>query len=188
MTFLEILLLAVALAMDCFAVSIAAGVMMRKMQWNTMLRMTFLFGLFQAGMPFAGWLGSCFFCEQLMSVGSWVAFALLSLIGGKMIKDSFGDDEEEAHFNPRKLHTQFLLAVATSIDALAVGVSLVCLGYTRVPMLALPLWCIGLMSFALGLLGCALGVHFGHSIAKRLKPERFGGIVLIIIGLKILLF
>ena len=105
MTFLEILLLAVALAMDCFAVSIAAGVMMRKMQWNTMLRMTFLFGLFQAGMPFAGWLGSCFFCEQLMSVGSWVAFALLSLIGGKMIKDSFGDDEEEAHFNPRKLHT-----------------------------------------------------------------------------------
>ena len=128
---------------------------MRKMQWNTMLRMTFLFGLFQAGMPFAGWLGSCFFCEQLMSVGSWVAFALLSLIGGKMIKDSFGDDEEEAHFNPRKLHTQLLLAVATSIDALAVGVSLVCLGYTRVPMLALPLWCIGLMSFALGLLGCA---------------------------------
>ena len=182
MTFLEILLLAVALAMDCFAVSIAAGVMMRKMQWNTMLRMTFLFGLFQAGMPFAGWLGSCFFCEQLMSVGSWVAFALLSLIGGKMIKDSFGDDEEEAHFNPRKLHTQLLLAVATSIDALAVGVSL---AMTAVVSIWTAVALIGLTTFLLSGAGAWMGGVFGRKYEK--KAEIFGGVILILLGLKILL-
>lgn len=128
MSLLDIFLLAMALAMDCFTVSIVSGVIMRRYVMSVTLRMALLFGLFQALMPFAGWLATSRFSGYIESVDHWIAFALLAVLGVKMIKDSFGD-EEDAHFDPTKLSSQLLFSVATSIDALAVGISFACLGY-----------------------------------------------------------
>lgn len=185
MSLLDITFLALALAMDCFTVSIVSGVIIRKYVLSVILRMAFLFGLFQAMMPFIGWLGTSYFSHYLESVDHWIAFGLLAFLGGKMIKDSFGS-EEEAHFNPSKLTGQLLFAVATSIDALAVGISFACLGYKSVDQLAVPLAIIGVCSFVMSILGNVLGIVCGKSIVKRLKPELIGGIILLLIGFRIL--
>lgn len=185
MSLLDITFLALALAMDCFTVSIVSGVIIRKYVLSVILRIAFLFGLFQAMMPFIGWLGTSYFSHYLESVDHWIAFGLLAFLGGKMIKDSFGS-EEEAHFNPSKLTSQLLFAVATSIDALAVGISFACLGYKSVDQLAVPLAIIGVCSFVMSILGNVLGVVCGKSIVKRLKPELIGGIILLLIGFRIL--
>lgn len=185
MSLLDITFLALALAMDCFTVSIVSGVIIRKYVLSVILRMAILFGLFQAMMPFIGWLGTSYFSHYLESVDHWIAFGLLAFLGGKMIKDSFGS-EEEAHFNPSKLTSQLLFAVATSIDALAVGISFACLGYKSVDQLAVPLAIIGVCSFVMSILGNVLGVVCGKSIVKRLKPELIGGIILLMIGFRIL--
>lgn len=185
MSLLDITFLALALAMDCFTVSIVSGVIIRKYVLSVILRMAFLFGLFQAMMPFIGWLGTSYFSHYLESVDHWIAFGLLAFLGGKMIKDSFGS-EDEAHFKPSKLTSQLLFAVATSIDALAVGISFACLGYKSVDQLAVPLAIIGVCSFVMSILGNVLGVVCGKSIVKRLKPELIGGIILLLIGFRIL--
>lgn len=182
----DIWLLAVALAMDCFTVSIVSGVIVRRWLWAMILRMAFLFGLFQAMMPLIGWLGTNHFSEQLEAIDHWIAFGLLAFIGGKMIRESFGP-EEEKQFNPQNLKTQLLLAVATSIDALAIGISFACTGYNAVAQIVSPLCVIGLVSFLFSLFGYQLGVKFGKSIARKLKPELLGGIILITIGIKILI-
>ena len=187
MSLLDIIFLAIALAMDCFTVSIVCGVILREEQhfsWIT-YRLAFLFGFFQALMPLLGWLGISHFQSYMEAYDHWIAFGLLVFIGGKMIKESF-DDKEEAHFNPCRWRTQLLLAVATSIDALAVGISFACTGYDTLSQLPLPLFIIGLASFILSLIGYALGIRFGKIIARRLKPELFGGVILILIGIKIL--
>ena len=197
MSLLDIILLAIALAMDCFTVSIVCGVMeftVSKSSVNSklftvnniILRLAFLFGLFQALMPLLGWLGISFFRHYLEAVDHWIAFALLAFVGGKMIKESF-DDEEEQHFNPSRLRTQLLLAIATSIDALAIGISFACTGYNTLSLLTLPLWIIGISSFVLSLVGYYLGHRFGSIITRRLKPELFGGLILVFIGVKVLL-
>lgn len=185
MSLIDITFLALALAMDCFTVSIVSGVIIRKYILSIILRMAVLFGLFQAMMPFIGWLGTSYFSHYLESVDHWIAFGLLAFLGGKMIKDSFGS-EEEAHFNPSKLTSQLLFAVATSIDALAVGISFACLGYKSVDQLAVPLAIIGVCSFVMSILGNVLGVVCGKSIVKRLKPEFIGGVILLLIGFRIL--
>lgn len=185
MSLIDITFLALALAMDCFTVSIVSGVIIRKYILSIILRMAVLFGLFQAMMPFIGWLGTSYFSHYLESVDHWIAFGLLAFLGGKMIKDSFGS-EEEAHFNPSKLTSQLLFAVATSIDALAVGISFACLGYKSVDQLAVPLAIIGICPFVMSILGNVLGVVCGKSIVKRLKPELIGGIILLLIGFRIL--
>ncbi|WP_033147495.1 manganese efflux pump MntP family protein [Prevotella sp. P6B1] len=182
----DIWLLAVALAMDCFTVSIVSGVIVRRWLWAMILRMAFLFGLFQAMMPLIGWLGTNHFSEQLEAIDHWIAFGLLAFIGGKMIRESFGPEEEKL-FNPQNLKTQLLLAVATSIDALAIGISFACTGYNAVTQIISPLCVIGLVSFLFSLFGYQLGVKFGKSIARKLKPELLGGIILITIGIKILI-
>lgn len=203
MSFIEIILLAVALAMDCFTVSIVSGLITcmdkEKVVKPTLLleraggeaswlyRMAFLFGFFQALMPLLGWLGIIHFETYIEAYDHWIAFALLAFIGGKMIWESFGPEEEQ-HFNPRRLHTQLLLAVATSIDALAIGISFVCTGYTVLSQLTLPLIIIGLVSFLFSIMGYHLGRRFGKAITKRMKPELIGGLILIAIGLKIILF
>ena len=190
MSLIDIILLAVALAMDCLTVSIVSGVIEVKSEevkdekwW--IIRMAFLFGLFQAMMPLIGWLGISHFQAYMEAYDHWIAFTMLGFIGGRMVWESF-DSEEEQHFNPRKLRTQLLLAIATSIDALAVGISFACTGYTAVGQLTLPLIIIGVVSFLFSLIGYRLGARFGRSIAQRLKPELFGGIILIGIGVKIL--
>lgn len=187
----ELWLIAVALAMDCFTVSIVFGVLLRKIEWRTILVVAFLFGLFQAMMPLAGWFATNSFSSLIEDYDHWIAFGLLAFLGGRMIKESFSDDEEEEeaeskHINPRKLKTQLVFAVATSIDALAVGISFTCLGFNTISSLSLPLLVIGFVSFAFSIVGSLLGIRFGKGVEKRLKPELLGGIVLIIIGIRVL--
>ena len=193
MSILELWLLAVALAMDCFTVSIVFGVLLRKIEWRTILVVAFLFGLFQAMMPLAGWLATNSFSSLIEDYDHWIAFGLLAFLGGRMIKESFSDDEEEGeaeaeakHINTRKLKTQLVFAVATSIDALAVGISFTCLGFNTISSLSLPLLIIGFVSLAFSIVGSLLGIRFGKGVEKRLKPELLGGIVLIIIGVRVL--
>ena len=199
MNLLDIILLAVALAMDCFTVSIVSGVIDYG-DWHNdsseakirvpvpviYLRMAFLFGFFQAIMPLLGWLGISHFQAYMEAYDHWIAFGLLGFIGGKMIWESFGDEEDQ-HFNPNRLRTQLLLAVATSIDALAIGISFACTGFTELSQLTMPLLIIGIVSFLFSIFGYHLGRRFGKAITRRLKPELFGGIILVLIGLKILL-
>lgn len=185
MNLIDIFLLAVALAMDCFAVSIVSGVMVRRWLWRVSLSMGVLFGVFQALMPFLGWLGMKYFSQYISSFDHWIAFALLAFVGGKMVKESF-EPEEERTFNPCRLRTQLMLAVATSIDALAVGITFACTGFTQLPQLCLPLFVIGIVSTLLSLIGYSLGLSFGRIIEKRLRPELVGGIILIGIGIKVL--
>lgn len=186
MSVTEILFLAVALACDCFAISVASGFILRRFVTATVLRMSFLFGLFQAGMPFIGWTLTNSFSGYIERVDHWVAFALLAFIGGRMIRDSRKDDDTHT-FDPHLLLTQLLLAVATSIDALAVGVTFVCVGYDSLAALALPLSSIGIVSFIAGIAGTAIGIHFGKTFLRKVKPELFGGIILVCIGIRILL-
>ena len=191
MSLFDIILLAVALAMDCLTVSIVSGVITVKSEGTRsekwwIIRMAFLFGFFQALMPLLGWLGISYFQSYMEAYDHWIAFGLLAFIGVRMIKESFGPEEEQ-HFNPRRLRTQLLLAIATSIDALAIGISFACTGYNTLGQLTLPLIMIGVVSFLFSLIGYLLGARFGRSIAHRFKPEFLGGIILIGIGVKILL-
>ena len=182
----DLFLLSVALAMDCFTVSIVSGVILRRSVSAAVLRMAVLFGLFQAAMPLIGWLGIAYFSHYLEAVDHWIAFGLLTFVGGKMIKESF-EAEEHQSFNPLLLRTQLLLAVATSIDALAIGISMACIGYDHISQLTLPLLMIGVVSLLFSLIGYWFGVHFGRVIARRLKPELLGGFVLIFIAVKVLM-
>ncbi|MCR4994849.1 MAG: manganese efflux pump MntP family protein [Bacteroidales bacterium] len=184
MNIFEIILLAVALAMDCLTVSIVAGVlgMTGHLRW----RMAFFFGLFQALMPLIGWWGISMFSSYLEAVDHWIAFGLLALIGGNMLKESM-EPEDQQHFNADRLSTQLLLAIATSIDALAVGITFGCTGYDEVSKLTLPLVVIGLVSFIFSLAGYHLGHRFGAVITRRFKPELVGGLILIAIGVRILI-
>ena len=187
MSFLDILLMAVALAMDCFTVSIVSGIIMRQPKWRVILQMSVLFGLFQAFMPFLGWLATVHFAGYVEHIGHWVAFAMLAFIGGRMIWQCLHDEGDEQHFNPTLLSTQLLLAVATSIDALAVGVSFAMTGFGSLSSLAMPLAVIGIVSFVFALLGHGLGLRFGLAVSRKVKPELLGGLLLIAIGLKILI-
>ena len=192
MNSLDIWLLAVALAMDCFTVSSVSGVILSdrfrlfSKEGLGVFRMAFLFGLFQALMPLIGWFATSRFSEHLEAIDHWIAFALLAFIGGKMILESF-EEEKEPSFNPQQLKMQLVLAIATSIDALAVGISFACMGYHRLTQLTIPLFIIGIVSFLFSVLGYVLGARFGKSIARKLKPELLGGIILVVIGAKILM-
>ncbi|MBP6527666.1 MAG: manganese efflux pump [Prevotella sp.] len=183
---LDIWFLALALAMDCFAVSIASGIIVKKHIGKMMIRMAFLFGFFQAAMPLIGWFGVSTFTSYLENIDHWIAFGLLTFLGGRMIRESFLP-EEEKKIKPRKLKTQVVLAIATSIDALAVGISFACTGFSNLKMLVYPLFIIGFVSFVMSITGVLLGVKFGKPIAKKFKPELLGGIILIFIGIKVLL-
>ena len=182
---IENLLIALALAMDCFAVSVVCAVILRKKVGGVMLRLAFLFGFFQALMPLIGWLLTSRFSAQIEAYDHWIAFAMLALIGGKMIADSF-KKEEETSLNPDSWKTQLLLAVATSIDALAVGISYACTGYDTLGSLATPLLVIGLVSFLMSILGYLLGTRFGEAVNRKMRPELLGGIILLCIGVRIL--
>lgn len=183
---LETILIALALAMDCFAVSAVCGVIIRRFEGRVMLPIAFFFGLFQGLMPLIGWALTSSFSHYLEAVDHWIAFGMLAVIGGKMIADSFKAEEDKS-MNPRNLRTQLLLAVATSIDALAVGISYACTGYQTIASIAVPVVVIGIVSFMMSLLGFTVGVKFGEAVVKKLRPELLGGIILIGIGVKILI-
>ena len=188
LSFLDIARLSVALAMDCFTVSIVCGISCRRWMPRLMLQMSVLFGVFQALMPLIGWLGTSLFSQYLEAVDHWIAFGLLSFLGGRMIRESVSaGNNEEHHSIPSALTTQLLLAVATSIDALAIGISFACTGYKTVAQLSFPIVVIGVGSFLFSVLGNRLGIRFGIAIRRKLNPELFGGLVLIFIGIKVLL-
>lgn len=187
MTNLEIWLLAVGLAMDCFAVSIASGIILKRIRWRPMLVMAFFFGFFQALMPFLGWIGASMFSHLIESIDHWIAFAILAFLGGRMVRESFKDEECRHEYDPASLKVVLALAVATSIDALAVGVSFAFLGIKGISGILSPIGIIGFVSFALSMIGLIFGTRFGCGIARRLKAEMWGGIILIVIGTKILI-
>lgn len=184
---LEWLLIAVALAMDCLAVSVVIGVISRPQKQHSLrshLPTAFFFGLFQALMPLLGWLLTHRFSTLIRSVDHWIAFGMLAFIGGRMIYESF--HEESSSLNPSSLKTRLSLAVATSIDAAAVGISFACTGYNSVNQLIIPLLIIGFVSFLFALAGYVLGVRFGEIVNRKMRPELIGGLILIAIGIRIL--
>lgn len=184
---LEWLLIAVALAMDCLAVSVVIGVISRPQKLHSLrshLPTAFFFGLFQALMPLLGWLLTHRFSTLIRSVDHWIAFGMLAFIGGRMIYESF--HEESSSLNPSSLKTRLSLAVATSIDAAAVGISFACTGYNSVNQLIIPLLIIGFVSFLFALAGYVLGVRFGEIVNRKMRPELIGGLILIAIGIRIL--
>ena len=184
MTHLEIWLMALALAMDCFAVSIASGIIFGKTVWKPMLAIIFSFGFFQAFNTLAGFWGASHIYSLIESFDHWIAFGILAILGGRMILESFKSEEKKS-FNPNSYKVIFTLAIATSIDALAVGISFTCIGYTSATQLAYPLTAIGLVSSLMSAAGLYLGVKFGKRFAGKVRAELLGGIILIIIGIKI---
>lgn len=180
MNFLFMAGIAVALAMDAFAVSV--GVSLEKLARRQSIRLALHFGLFQLMMPIVGWLMGRSIVRCIEAVDHWVAFGLLFFIGGRMILESFKPQKSKHRdsSDPTKGLSLFMLSIATSIDALTVGLSLGVLG---VPIL-LPALVIGLVTFSLSILGTLMGPLLGRAIGKR--AELIGGAVLIIIGIKIL--
>lgn len=186
MTGAEIWILAIGLAMDCFAVSIASGITLKRVLWRPMLTMAIAFGLFQALMPLIGWMFASTFSHLIESVDHWIAFAILVLLGGRMACESFKNDENKQPINPNNLKVTLTMAVATSIDALAVGVSFAFLGINEYSTILPSIAIIGFVSLALSLAGLLCGILCGCH-AEKLKAEFWGGIILILIGTKILI-
>lgn len=183
MSSLEIWLLAISLAMDCFTVSITSGIIMRRVCWRTILVMAFFFGLFQAMMPLIGWFGASRFYHLIESFDHWIAFGLLAFLGVRMIKEGLGD-ADKCCFDPTLLKVVLTLAVATSIDALAVGISFACTGMETFTSILSPILIIGVVSLIMSVIGSLIGVYFGKHV--NLRAELLGGIILIAIGVKIL--
>jgi putative Mn2+ efflux pump MntP len=182
MAFVLILGIAVALAMDCFAVTLGMACGTKGLTMKQAVRMAAFFGGFQFVMPVAGWLAGDKLLGFIKSFDHWVAFGLLALIGGRMIYESFGLNEEEKACRPDQTQGTRLvvLSLATSIDALAVGLSL---GVIRTSILY-PAAVIGVTSFVLTIVGAKLGPVAGRLAGRR--AELFGGLILIGIGVKIL--
>lgn len=179
MGIIELFLIAVGLSMDAFAVSICKGLSMPKMKWKNALLAGLYFGGFQALMPLIGYVLGVQFKDIIISIDHWIAFILLAIIGGNMIKESMGD--EESLDDSFDVKTMILLAIATSIDALAVGVTFAFLNVEIVPAIMF----IGCITFCFGVCGIKIGNVFGSRFKS--KAEFVGGIILILIGTKILL-
>ncbi len=176
---LTLLLISFGLSMDAFAVSVSCGICGRPKKWSLIARVGLYFGGFQALMPVLGWLAGTRLKGPISSVDHWVAFGLLALIGVKMIHESFTIGARR--FDPRRHKVLLTLAVATSIDALAVGLSFALLdGGILIPALT-----IGMVTFCVSCLGVMIGDRVGSTFEKA--AEILGGIILIGIGLKILL-
>ena len=182
MSFIELLLIAVGVSMDAFSVSICKGLTTKRFSLRMAVICGLWFGTFQAIMPVVGYFLGSQFARFIESVDHWIAFGLLFLIGVNMIREAVWGKKEEGKDNGSlDFKTMFLLAIATSIDALAVGVSFACI--------QVELWSsvvvIGLTTFVFSVMGVKIGNVFGTKFKKN--AEVFGGIILILIGLKILL-
>lgn len=179
MNLFELFILAVALSMDAFAVSICKGLSMKKMRWKNALLAGLYFGGFQAAMPLIGYFLGVQFKDLIESVDHWIAFVLLAFIGISMIKESREPSEEMNDSFAFK--TMLILAVATSIDALAVGVSFAFLSVDIIPAVLL----IGIITFTFSFAGIKIGNVFGSKYKST--AELAGGVILVLIGFKILL-
>ena len=189
MGLIEIIFIGIGLAMDAFAVSVCKGLSMKKINWKNAIIIAIYFGIFQALMPVVGYFLGTAFSSIVESVDHWIAFILLAAIGGNMIKESTDDEVEKRNDNV-DFRTMIVLAIATSIDALAVGTSIdalavgVTFAFFKVNLI-LAIVLIGIITFALSILGVIIGNKFGDKLQN--KAELTGGIILILIGLKILL-
>ena len=182
--FIELFLIGVGLSMDAFAVSICKGLAMEKVNKKQAVVIGLYFGGFQALMPLIGWFLGVRFQKYITSIDHWIAFTLLVFIGGKMIWETVRDPDvqEIPEKDPPLKHKEMLLlAIATSIDALAVGITFAFLDTPIIEAIAI----IGCTTFALSILGVVVGNFFGARYKK--KAEIAGGVILILIGLKILL-
>lgn len=185
MSFLEFVLIGIGLAMDAFAVSVSKGLSMRTLNWKAGLIIALSFGIFQSGMPLLGWLIAVRFEHFISAVDHWIAFVLLSAIGIKAIVEAVKDmkqkEPKEEEEYALKWGELLLLSVATSIDALAVGISFAALNVNIWSAISI----IGVITFVLSFAGVAIGNRFGARFKS--KAEIAGGIILILIGIKILL-
>lgn len=189
MGFLELFLLAVGLSMDAFAVSVCKGLAMQKVTFRSAAICGVWFGGFQALMPFIGYLLGAGFEMYINAVASWIAFVLLALIGGNMIREALSKEEENASA-ALDVKTMFLMAVATSIDALAVGITFACvpveiMAASQLMNTVVAVCLIGLTTFTISCIGVKAGSVFGARYKS--KAEFVGGAILILIGVKILL-
>jgi putative Mn2+ efflux pump MntP len=181
MALFTIIVIALGLAMDAFAVSIVSGAAYKQLKIKHALRIALFFGGFQAIMPLIGYLAGLSIKTYIISYDHWVAFGLLSAVGGKMIYESFKIKTAEENLNPSNILILLVLSVATSIDALAIGITL---SFLRVS-LAAAVSIIGLVTFVLSYLGVFIGKRFGHFFENKI--EAIGGLILIGLGLKILI-
>lgn len=179
MGLIELFLMAVGLSMDAFAVSVCKGLAMKKCTWAKAGIVGLYFGVFQAGMPVIGYLLGSQFKEVITSIDHWIAFILLGLIGASMIKEAFGEEDCEAD-DSLDVKTMLTLAVATSIDALAVGITFAFLQVEIVPAVSF----IGMTTFILSAAGVRIGNVFGSRWQKGAQIA--GGLILICLGVKIL--
>ena len=181
MDMLLIVLIALGLAMDSFAVSITSGLAIKEMKISKALRVGILFGTFHALMPVFGWLAGLSVANLIAAIDHWVAFALLAIIGSKMIVESVGHKSREKPRDPMNVYLLLTLAVATSIDVFAVGITFALLDVS----ILTPIIIIGVVTFSMSFLGVYLGNRIGHLFERRI--EIVGGLILVLIGLRILI-
>ena len=177
---LEILLISIGLAMDAFAVSICKGLSLKTMSWKKAIIVGLYFGFFQALMPLIGYFLGATFESVVTKVDHWIAFILLGIIGINMLKEAFGNDEENQN-DKVDFKTMIMLAIATSIDALAVGITF---AFLKVNMVIATIM-IGIVTFGICVIGVKIGNKFGDKYER--KAEVVGGLILIFMGIKILL-
>jgi putative Mn2+ efflux pump MntP len=180
MEILTIFLIAIGLSFDTFAVSISSGLVLRKIDFFNATKIAITLALFQAAMPVIGWLAGSGIKNYAESVDHWIAFGILALLGGKMIYESFNADPEDRSFNPLDIRVLIGMAIATSIDALIVGFSFALLNYKIVISIGI----IGAVTYIVAMLGMLFGKKIGAQMGRRM--EILGGVMLILIGLKIL--
>lgn len=180
MGILEIFLIGVGLSMDAFAVSVCKGLSMKKLDWKKAIIIALYFGVFQAIMPVIGYLLGTTFESLVTQIDHWIAFILLVIIGANMIKGALGKESENSN-DKVDFKTMIVLAIATSIDALAIGITF---AFFKTKLLS-SVSIIGVITFVLSLVGVKIGNKFGDKYEK--KAEFLGGVILILIGVKILI-
>lgn len=181
MSIIEIVLIGIGLAMDAFAVSICKGLAMRKMNYRQAIIIAGFFGVFQALMPALGYLLGTTFANKIAVIDHWIAFILLAAIGLNMIKESCEKEESEIEDEGLKFGNLIMLAIATSIDALAVGITFAFFDVSLVTSISI----IGIITFIICIIGVKVGNVFGEKYKN--KAEFAGGLILILMGTKILI-
>lgn len=181
MDLISIFLIAIGLSFDSFAVSVSSGLILRKIVFRDAVKIAFSLAFFQGMMPLAGWLIGLSIKEYVRETDHWIAFGLLTLLGAKMIYESIGSKEKQSSFNPMKIWVLIGISLATSIDALVVGVTF---GFIEVKIISSVL-IIGSVTFIISMLGILAGKTTSSKLGK--KMEILGGIILIGIGVKILI-
>jgi putative Mn2+ efflux pump MntP len=181
MGFLEILFIALSMAMDAFAVCLGVGANRQSEGFRPTFRLSFHFGLFQFILPVVGWFAGMTVAGYIKTVDHWVAFALLAFVGGRMIRAGFDPEEQTSRNDPSRGWTMVMLSLAVSIDALAIGLSLALVNV----QIWYPAVVIGIVTGLVSLLGLRLGNGLGKKFGKRM--EVIGGIVLVVIGVRILI-